>query len=128
GTARLSGETGSAEEKRMQALLSKSSGGPDTLQLEEVPDPVAGRGQVVVAVRACAINYPDLLIIEDKYQVKPERPFAPGGEIAGVIESVGEDVRDWAPGDRVIALVLHGGLAEKIVVDSADLFRLPDNR
>ncbi len=67
----------------MRALLSKATGGPETLELTEVPDPSAAPGQVVVAVKACAINYPDVLIIEDKYQFKPERPFAPGGEIAG---------------------------------------------
>ena len=61
----------------MKALLSKAVGGPETLELSDAPDPVAGPGQVVVAVRACAINYPDVLIIEDKYQFKPERPFAP---------------------------------------------------
>ena len=73
----------------MRALLSKASGGPETLILSDLPDPVAAPGQVVIAVKACAINFPDVLIIEDKYQFKPERPFAPGGEIAGVVESLG---------------------------------------
>ncbi|WHU02886.1 NADPH:quinone oxidoreductase family protein [Sphingomonas sp. NIBR02145] len=112
----------------MKALLSKEPGGPDTLILEEVADPVAGKGQVVVAVKACAINYPDFLIIEDKYQFKPPRPFAPGGEIAGVIESVGEGVTDWAVGDRVIAVTGHGGLVERIAIESFRLFRLPEGR
>lgn len=112
----------------MKALLSKASGGPDTLSLEEVPDPVPGKGQVLVAVQACAINYPDVLIIEDKYQFKPPRPFAPGGEIAGVVEAVGEGVTDWAPGDRVIAVPGHGGLVEKLVLSPAQLYRLPEGR
>ena len=112
----------------MKALLSKEPGGPDTLSLKDLPDPAAGRGQVVVAVRACAINYPDVLIIEDRYQFKPPRPFAPGGEIAGVIESVGEGVTGWAPGDRVIAVTGHGGLAEKAVVSAGALYRLPEGR
>jgi NADPH:quinone reductase len=112
----------------MKALLSKAPGGPETLSLEDVPDPVAGRGQVVVAVRDCAINYPDVLIIEDRYQFKPPRPFAPGGEIAGVIEALGEGVEGWAVGDRVIAVTGHGGLAEKVVVEAARLFRLPEGR
>ncbi|HEX8555932.1 MAG TPA: NADPH:quinone oxidoreductase family protein, partial [Sphingomonas sp.] len=112
----------------MKALLSRTTGGPETLELADLPDPVAGPGQVVVAVRACAINYPDVLIIEDKYQFKPPRPFAPGGEIAGVIDSVGEGVTGWAPGDRVIAMLGHGGLAEKVVADPARLYRLPDGR
>jgi NADPH:quinone reductase-like Zn-dependent oxidoreductase len=96
--------------------------------LSEVADPAAGKGQVVVAVKACSINYPDVLIIEDRYQFKPERPFAPGGEIAGVIESVGDGVRGWTAGDRVIAVIGHGGLAEKAAVDAARLYRLPAER
>ena len=69
----------------MRALVSKAVGGPETLEMVELPDLAAGPGQVVVAVKACAINFPDVLIIEDKYQFKPQRPFAPGGEIAGTI-------------------------------------------
>jgi len=112
----------------MKALLSKAPGGPETLSLEELPDPVAGKGQVLVAVKACSINFPDVLIIEDKYQFKPERPFAPGSEISGVIEALGEGVTGWAVGDRVLATVGHGGLVEKIAVDAARLFRLPEGR
>ncbi|MFA5988027.1 MAG: NADPH:quinone oxidoreductase family protein [Sphingomonas sp.] len=112
----------------MRALLSTAPGGPETLNLQELPDPVAGNGQVVVCVKACAINYPDVLIIEDKYQFRPERPFAPGGEIAGVVDMVGEGVTGFAPGDRVIAMIGHGGLAEKVVVDAARLYRLPPGR
>ena len=78
----------------MRALLSKEVGGPDTLAMTELPDPQAGPGQVVIAVRACAINYPDVLIIEDKYQFKPPRPFAPGGEIAGEVELESTNVAD----------------------------------
>ena len=112
----------------MKALLSKAVGGPDTLSLDDLPDPVAGKGQVVVAVKACAINFPDVLIIEDKYQFKPQRPFAPGGEIAGVIEQLGEGVSGWSVGDRVIAVPGNGGLAEKLVLSPAQLFRLPEGR
>lgn len=112
----------------MKALLSKASGGPETLSVEELPDPVAGAGQVVVAVRACAINYPDVLIIEDKYQFKPQRPFAPGGEIAGIVEAVGDGVTGFAAGDRVLGVIGHGGLAEKVAVDAARLQRLPEGR
>ncbi|WP_206376903.1 NADPH:quinone oxidoreductase family protein [Sphingomonas sp. G-3-2-10] len=112
----------------MKALLSKAPGGPETLTLEELPDPVAGKGQVVVAVKACSINFPDVLIIEDKYQFKPARPFAPGGEIAGVIESVGEGVEGWAVGDRVVAVTGHGGLVGKIAIEAMRLFRLPEGR
>lgn len=110
----------------MKALRSHAVGGPETLQLDDLPDPVPGPGQVVVAVKACSINYPDTLIIRDLYQFKPARPFAPGGELAGVIAAVGEGVTGWAVGDRVIGMVGNGGLATHAVVDQARLFALPD--
>jgi NADPH:quinone reductase len=112
----------------MKALLSRAPGGPETLELAEVPDPASGPGQLLVRVRACAINYPDVLIIEDKYQFRPERPFAPGGEIAGVVEAVGEGVSGWSEGDRVIAMLGHGGLAEKVAVPAATALPLPEGR
>jgi NADPH:quinone reductase-like Zn-dependent oxidoreductase len=112
----------------MKALLSRSPGGPETLVLADVPDPAAGPGQLLVRVRACAINYPDVLIIEDKYQFKPPRPFSPGGEVAGIVEAVGDGVEGWAEGDRVIAMIGHGGLAEKVAVNAATALRLPAER
>lgn len=110
----------------MKALLSKETGGPETLVVEDVADPVAGKGQVVVKIAACAINYPDALIIRDMYQFKPERPFSPGGEISGTIESVGEGVNGWAVGDRVLAGVGNGGLREKMAVEAVKLFKVPE--
>jgi NADPH:quinone reductase-like Zn-dependent oxidoreductase len=71
---------------------------------------------------------PDVLIIEDKYQFKPPRPFAPGGEIAGIVEQAGEGVTGWAAGDRLIAMLGHGGLAEKVLVPAAMALRLPPER
>ena len=112
----------------MRALLSTKVGGPDALELTELPDPVAGPGQVVVQVKACAVNYPDVLIIEDKYQFKPPRPFAPGGEIAGVVESVGEGVTGWSPGDRIMGTIGNGGMVERIALDPSRMFRLPEGR
>jgi len=112
----------------MKALLSRAPGPPETLVLENVADPTAGRGQLLVRVKACAINYPDVLIIEDKYQFKPPRPFAPGGEIAGVVEAVGEGVTGWHEGDRLIAMIGHGGLAEKVLVSAAMALPLPAER
>ncbi|PWG03754.1 NADPH:quinone oxidoreductase [Sphingosinicella humi] len=109
-------------------MLSRAPGGPETLELAELPDPAPARGQLLVRVKACAINYPDVLVIEDKYQFKPERPFAPGGEIAGVVEAVGEGVRGWSEGDRLIAVVRQGGLSEKIVIDAATALPLPHER
>jgi NADPH2:quinone reductase len=112
----------------VKALLSEAPGGPETLVLRELPDPEPRPGQLLVRVRAAAINYPDVLIIEDKYQFRPPRPFAPGGEIAGLVERVGEGVTDWSEGDRLIAMIGHGGLAEKVVVDAARALRLPAER
>lgn len=112
----------------MRALLSHEPGGPDTLRLEEVADPKAGPGELLVRVRASAINYPDVLIIEDRYQLKPPRPFSPGGEIAGKVEAVGEGVEGWSTGDRVIAVTGFGGLAEKVVIPAKSAFRLPEER
>lgn len=112
----------------MKALLSTAPGGPETLALTELPDPVPGPGQLLVRVKACAINYPDVLIIEDKYQFKPARPFAPGGEIAGIVETVGEGVSGWAEGARLIAMLGHGGLSEKVLVPAAMAIPLPEGR
>ena len=112
----------------MRALLSHEPGGPDTLKLEEVADPRPGPGELLVRVRAAAINFPDVLIIEDRYQLKPPRPFAPGGEIAGEVEAVGEGVEGWSSGDRLIAVTGFGGLAEKVVIPAKSAFRLPEER
>ena len=92
----------------MRALLSTASGGPETLVMGELPEPTAGPGQVVVAVKACSINFPDTLMIVDLYQFKPERPFAPGGEIAGTVEAIGEGVTGFAIGDRCLRPAMVG--------------------
>ena len=112
----------------MKALLSTVPGGPETLELSELSDPVPGPGQILVRVKACAINYPDVLIIEDKYQFKPQRPFAPGGEIAGTVEAVGEGASGWGEGDRLIAMLGHGGLSEKVLVSAPSALPLPSER
>ena len=110
----------------MKALLSTAAGGPETLQMTEIDAPVAGPGELLVAVKACSINFPDALIIKDLYQLKPQRPFAPGSEIAGTVEALGEGVTGWSVGDRVIAGTGFGGLVEKKVVAAAGAFKLPD--
>jgi NADPH2:quinone reductase len=110
----------------MKALLSKDPGGPESLVLEELPRPEPGPGQVVVGVAACSVNFPDVLLIADKYQIKPPRPFSPGGEFAGVVLRAGEGVTDLAPGDRVIACFTWGGLAEEVAVDAARVVKMPD--
>jgi NADPH:quinone reductase len=109
----------------MKAMLSKRVGGPETLVLEEMPDPAPGAGQVLLAVKACGVNYPDLLIIEDRYQFKPPRPFAPGGEVAGTIEAVGPGVASLKPGDRVIGSCGHGGMADKLVIAAENCIAMP---
>ena len=110
----------------MKAVLSKVIGGPETLVVEDLPDPIAKDGEVVIRVHACGVNYPDVLIIEDKYQFRPERPFAPGGEVAGVIESLGAGVTHLKVGDRVIGSTGWGGMAEKIALAAGRCIPIPD--
>ena len=111
----------------MKALLSKAVGGPDTLVLEDVASPVAKPGWAVVSVKACGVNYPDVLIIEDRYQFKPPRPFAPGSEISGVVKEVGEGVTHVKVGDRVLANTGSGGMVEELAVESSRLVKIPDS-
>ncbi|QGZ96703.1 NADPH:quinone oxidoreductase family protein [Terricaulis silvestris] len=110
----------------MKALLSTRPGPPEELELAEIADPVAGEGEVVIAVKAAGVNFPDVLIIEDKYQFKPERPFSPGGEVAGVVESVGPGVEHVKVGQRVIGSLGWGGYAEKVKVPAARTMPIPD--
>jgi len=112
----------------VKALLSHEPGAPETLRLEDVAEPAAGPGELLVRVRACAMNFPDVLIIEDKYQLKPQRPFAPGGEIAGEVIATGEGVSGWKPGDRLIAALGFGGLAEQVLVPANRAIPLPAER
>ena len=112
----------------MKALLSHEPGGPETLRLDEIPAPVAAPGELIVRVRACAINFPDVLIIEDKYQLKPQRPFAPGGEIAGEVLAMGEGISGWSIGARLIAALGFGGLAEQVIVPADRAIPLPAER
>jgi NADPH:quinone reductase-like Zn-dependent oxidoreductase len=112
----------------MKALLSHEPGPPETLRLDDISEPQPGRGELLVKVHACAINYPDVLIIEDKYQFRPPRPFAPGGEIAGEVIAVGEEVADWQVGERLIAVTGHGGLSELATVPARAAYRLPHDR
>ena len=110
----------------MKALRTHEVGGPDTLTLDEVETPTPGKGQVLVEVKACAINYPDTLMIRDLYQFKPERPYSPGGEISGTIAAVGEGVEGWKVGDRVLSGIGSGGLREQAVIDANRLFKVPE--
>jgi len=111
----------------MKALLSTTVGGPETLVLQDLPSPEPGKGFAVVQVKACGVNYPDVLIIEDKYQFKPARPFSPGGEIAGVVKAVGEGVTNVKPGDRVLGNTGWGGMAEELALEAGRLQKIPDS-
>ena len=110
----------------MKAVLSKEVGGPDTLVVEDLDSPTPAQGEVLIDVAACAINFPDSLIIKDMYQMKPPRPFSPGGEISGTVAALGEGVSGWQVGDRVIAGIGAGGLREQVVVPAARLFKVPE--
>ncbi len=110
----------------MKAVLCKQYGPPSDLVVEEVPSLKAGEGQVVVAVHACGVNFPDTLIIEGKYQFKPVLPFSPGAEVAGVVKEVGPGVTRFKPGDRVIAATTWGGYAQEALAQAERVIRMPE--
>lgn len=110
----------------MKAMLSIEPGGPESLTWTELPDPAPAKGELLVEIRAAGVNFPDTLIIQDLYQMKPPRPFAPGGEIAGVVAAIGEGVEGYAIGDWVLALTGHGGFATHRCIDAAQAIRIPD--
>ena len=109
----------------MKAIVCKAWGLPDTLLLEELPDLVPLPGQVIVDVKAAGVNFPDVLIIQGKYQIKPELPFTPGNEVAGVVRAVGAGVSSHKVGERVIAFVSQGGFAQQIAVPADLLMPMP---
>ena len=110
----------------MKAYLCREFGPVESHKVEEIEDPRAEAGQVVVDVKAAGVSFPDVLIVQGKYQFQPPFPFSPGGEIAGVISEVGEGVVDWKVGDRVIAMTGNGGIAEKVVAFEMTLMPLPE--
>lgn len=110
----------------MKAMMSVEPGGPEALKLIDQPTPEPGAGQVRIAVKAAGVNYPDTLIIRDMYQFRPPRPFAPGGEVSGVVDAVGAGVSTVRAGDRVLAMTLHGGYANTLVVDARAVVKIPD--
>jgi NADPH2:quinone reductase len=110
----------------MQALLCESLGGLDDLRVADVPEPTLGMREVLVRVHACGLNFPDVLMVQGKYQRKPPLPFSPGSEFSGIIESIGADVHEFAAGDRVCGTVECAGLAEKLAVSANDLYTVPE--
>jgi NADPH2:quinone reductase len=111
----------------MKAVLCKEYGPPESLVIEDIPSPRPGKGQVVITVKACGVNFPDTLIIEGKYQFKPALPFSPGGEVSGIVKELGEGVNTVKVGDRVIAFTGWGGFAEEVVTQAAKLIPIPDD-
>ena len=111
----------------MKAALCTHYGPPEEIELTEIPSPAPAKGQVLVSVKACGVNFPDVLLIRDKYQFKPPLPFAPGGEIAGVVKETGEDVTSPKIGDHVIASIGTGGFAEEAIADAARCISMPDS-
>ena len=109
----------------MKAVVCRTYGPPETLAVEDVPPPVAGPGEVVIDVKAASVNFPDVLIIENKYQLKPPLPFSPGSELAGTIAAVGPGVDDLRPGDAVFAMTGYGAFAEQVKTDRRRVLRIP---
>lgn len=110
----------------MKTLLCKQFGPPESLVLEDVPSPRPGAGEVVISNKAASVNFPDVLIIQNKYQFKPPLPFAPGSELAGVVKEVGEGVKNFKPGDKVIAVTTFGAFAEEVKTEAARLLPMPE--
>jgi len=111
----------------MKAALCTHYGPPEEMVVQDVPSPSPRKGQVVISVKACGVNFPDVLMIQDKYQFKPALPFSPGGEIAGIVKEAGEGVTAFKPGDRVIVSIGSGGFAEEAVADAARCVPMPAN-
>jgi len=109
----------------VKAIRCKSFGPPDSLVFEELPSPAPKSGEVLVSVKAASVNFPDVLIIENKYQVKPPLPFSPGSELAGVVKHAGPDVTSVKPGDRVMAITGYGAFAEEVVVEAKRILAIP---
>lgn len=110
----------------MRAVVMQAFGAPEDAVVRDLSSPVPGTGEVLVRTRAAGVNYPDLLVIEGKYQHKPPLPFTPGKELAGEIAAVGEGVTAWRPGDRVMAQVEYGAFAEEVVAGADQCFALPN--
>lgn len=111
----------------MKAVLCKAFGPPESLVIEDIESLKPGKGQVVISVKACGVNFPDTLIIQGKYQSKPPFPFIPGSEVAGIVKEVGESVEHIKAGDRVIAFTGLGGFAEEVVAEAPRLIPMPRN-
>ena len=111
----------------MKAMFSNAPGGPETLKLTELSTPKPKSNEILISVKAAGVNFPDTLIIRDLYQIKPQRPFAPGGEVAGIVEAIGQNVTNFAVGERVLAVPGFGGFVSHILVTTEQAIKIPDN-
>ncbi len=111
----------------MRAVLCKSLTGPDSLLVEELPSESAGPGQVRMRMKAVGLNFPDVLLVQGKYQFKPDLPFSPGGEVAGEVIELGEGVHDVAVGDRVLTTMPWGGMREEVIAESINTIPIPES-
>jgi NADPH2:quinone reductase len=109
----------------MRAVLCRAWGEVESLTLDDVPPPVPGKDEVLIDVRATAVNYADALLVAGRYQTRPPLPFSPGLETAGLVAACGESVTRFKPGDRVMAILPYGGLAEQAVAPEAETFTIP---
>ena len=109
----------------MKAIVCSKFGTPDTLKYQEIKIPNPKEGEILITVKACSVNFPDTLIIQGKYQFKPEFPFSPGSDVAGIIEKVGENVKHFKVGDAIVGFIPFGGFAEKAIVKAIDCFPKP---
>jgi len=109
----------------MKALLCKQFGPPEDLILEDIPSPKAGKGQLLIEVKACGVNFPDTLIVRGLYQLKPPFPFSPGSDVAGIVKEVGEGVKQYKTGDEVVAIIGWGGFAEEVTAPVEMCFPKP---
>ena len=109
----------------MRAVLCTEFGPPEKLVMRDIPVPKPSKQQVRIKIEACGVNFPDTLIIENKYQYKPNLPFSPGGEVAGIIDELGDEVTNYSIGEKVMAMTLFGGFSEYIIVNADALLRIP---
>jgi NADPH2:quinone reductase len=111
----------------MKAALCTHYGPPEEMVVRDVPSPKAGKGQAVITVKACGVNFPDVLMIQDKYQFKPALPFSPGGEVAGLVKEIGDGVTAVKVGDKVIVSTGSGGFAEEVLADASRCVPMPES-
>jgi NADPH2:quinone reductase len=109
----------------MKAVVSAEAPGAEDVSVAEVPDPVPRPGEVMIRVSYCGVNYPDVLLLQDRYQLRPPRPFTPGGEVGGEVTGIADDVSGFATGDRVMARMSLGGMAELVTVPQERVHKIP---